>query len=160
MLLSGDKKANVAAIATEVGVDEYHAELIPEEKIAFLEKEMAKKDGMVGFVGDGINDAPSIVGADVGMGMGGLGSDVVVQNADVVFMDDDISKVSTVIKIAKKTERRALFNIVVALVIKFSVMLAAALWEGFPLWLATFADSGLALLLTLNSLMLINQKVK
>lgn len=160
MLLSGDKKANVAAIATEVGVDEYHAELIPEEKIAFLEKEMAKKDGMVGFVGDGINDAPSIVGADVGMGMGGLGSDVVVQNADVVFMDDDISKVSTVIKIAKKTERRALFNIVVALVIKFSVMLAAALWEGFPLWLATFADSGLALLLTLNSLMLINHKVK
>ncbi len=164
MLLSGDKKENVEAVSASLGLDECHAELLPEEKQKILQGEIDKKDGKVAFVGDGINDAPSIVLADIGVAMGGLGSDVAVRNADVVLMQDDPSRILTLIKVASKTKKRAIFNIVFSLMVKVGIMVASIIGTStglfeVPLWVTVFGDSGVAMLAVLSSLLLSYSKV-
>ena len=164
MLLSGDKEENVQVVSTTLGLDECHGELLPAEKQEILKGEIDKKEGKVAFVGDGINDAPSIVLADIGIAMGGLGSDVAVRNADVVLMHDDPSRILTLIKVADKTKKRAIFNIVFSLTIKVGIMAASivgtstGLFE-VPLWVTVVGDSGVAMLAVLSSLLLSYSKV-
>ncbi len=159
LLLSGDRQQTVAITAKEIGVDAFEAELLPEQKTAHIREEIARGQGAVAFVGDGINDAPSIVLADVGIAMGGLGSDLAVSNADVVIMDDDLSKLCTLLEIAKKTRRRVIFNIVFALTVKV-ILMGLSVWASIdgrwqmPLWASVLGDSGLALLTILSSLAL------
>ena len=164
ILLSGDKKENVEAVSSSLGIDECHGELLPSEKLDILKGEIDKKEGKVAFVGDGINDAPSIVLADVGISMGGLGSDVAVANADVVLMNDDPAKILTLIKVAKKTKNRAIFNIAFSLTIKILIMAASIIGAStglfeLPLWVTVFGDSGVAMLAVLSSLLLSYSKV-
>ena len=160
VLLSGDRVETVRDVAEKLGIDEYRGGLRPEEKRDALQDKIDAKHGTVAFVGDGINDAPSIVLSDVGIAMGAFGSDMAIQNADVVLMDDDPLKVVTARRIAKATERRAWFNIIVALVSKVMAMVLSIVWAGFPLWLAVLLDSGMAVILTLNSLALFAKKMR
>jgi len=160
ILLSGDREANVVATAKTLGIDEYHAELLPEEKTSYIHEKIDEGGGTVAFLGDGINDAPSIVLSDVGVAMGGLGSDMAIANADIVLMNDEPEKILTAMAIARKTERRAIVNIVVALLVKLAVMVVSLSWSGFPLWAAVLADTGLTIVLVVNSLLLIYSKVK
>lgn len=159
VLLSGDKQANAVAIGEQLGFQQIHGELKPEEKVASLDSLIKASTGRVGYVGDGINDAASIALSDVGIAMGGLGSDAAVANADCVILNDDPKKILTLLKVAKKTKNRAGFNIAVSLVVKIAVMIvsiiasATALFT-LPLWVAVLADSGLALLMILSSLLL------
>ncbi len=164
MLLSGDKKENVEAVSSTLGLDECHGELLPIQKQEILKGEIDKKEGKVAFVGDGINDAPSIVLADIGIAMGGLGSDVAVRNADVVLMHDDPSRILTLIKVAGKTKKRAIFNIVFSLTVKVGIMVASIIGAStglfeIPLWVTVFGDSGVAMLAVLSSLLLSYSKV-
>ena len=164
-IVSGDKKENALQIGNELGVDVVKYELKPEEKVGFLKSLLDENSGSVAYVGDGINDAPSIVLSDIGIAMGGLGSDVAVENADCVIMNDDPSRVVTLINVAHKTRNRATFNIVVSLLVKFAVMLCSVIasimgtWS-VPLFVAVLADSGLAMLMILSSLLLGFSKVK
>ncbi len=162
-LLSGDKKAHAEALSQAIAFDESHAELPPEDKLSIL-REKVENHGMVAFVGDGINDAPSIALADIGFAMGGLGSDAAVANADVVLMNDDLSRVLTFLAIAKKTKCRAKFNTIFPLCVKFGVMIAAVVasimgtWS-LPIWAAVLADTGLSSLMVLSSLALFHSRV-
>lgn len=165
VLLSGDKQANAVAIGEQLGFQQIHGELKPEEKVASLDSLIKASTGRVGYVGDGINDAASIALSDVGIAMGGLGSDAAVANADCVILNDDPKKILTLLKVAKKTKNRAGFNIAVSLVVKIAVMIvsiiasATALFT-LPLWVAVLADSGLALLMILSSLLLGLERIK
>ena len=159
VLLSGDKTENVESISQELGLSEHHGDLLPEEKLSFISQHANAKEGMFAFVGDGINDAPSLRLADVGIAMGGLGSDAAVNSADCVIMNDDPHKVVSVMKIAKKTKHRAIFNIVCSLSVKAIVMILAIVasamgtWS-LPLFVSVFADTGLSMLIILSSLLL------
>ena len=159
VLLSGDKQANAKAIGEQLGFLEIQGELKPEEKVASLDRLIKNGNGRVGYVGDGINDAASIAISDVGIAMGGLGSDAAVANADCVILNDDPKKILTLLKVAKRTKNRAGFNIAFSIVVKIAVMIvsivasATALFT-LPLWVAVLADSGLALLMILSSLLL------
>lgn len=159
ILLSGDREANVKAAAETLHLDEWHSDLLPEEKTGFIHSKIDENNGTIAYLGDGINDAPSIVLADVGVAMGCLGSDMAIANADVVLMNDDPYKMITAMTIAHKTEVRARVNIIIALAVKLAVMITALLWSGFPLWCAVLADTGLTVLLVLNSLLLSYSKV-
>lgn len=159
-LLTGDKEDGALGVASTLGIDEHYSGLLPDEKRKILEKKIAAKDGYVAYMGDGINDAPSIALADVGVAMGGVGSDLAIESADVVIMNDDPSKLVTAIRIAKKTEHRAIFNIAIALLIKLTIMLLAVFLPGFPLLVAVLADTGLTVLLVLNSVALLHSKVQ
>ena len=165
VLLSGDKQANAVAIGEQLGFQQIHGELKPEEKVASLDSLIKASTGRVGYVGDGINDAASIALSDVGIAMGGLGSDAAVANADCVILNDDPKKILTLLKVAKKTKNRAGFNIAVSLAVKIAVMIvsiiasATALFT-LPLWVAVLADSGLALLMILSSLLLGLERIK
>ena len=163
MLLSGDKKENVEAVAKNLGIDEWHGELLPEQKQSYIRSRIDENSGAVAFVGDGINDAPSIVLADIGVAMGGLGSDVAVKNADVVLMQDDPVKLLTLIKVARKTKMRAMFCIGFSLFVKIGIMIASVIAAStgafvVPLWV-TVLDSGVALLSVLFALLLGYSKV-
>ena len=164
VLLSGDKETTVKEVADSVGIKEYHAKLLPQEKTKYVEKaiENPQKHGLIAFAGDGINDTPSIIRADVGFAMGGIGSDVAVENSDVVIMQDHPLKIYDSIKIAKKTKFVAIFNIAFALLVKvvvISLILANVLGKASML-VAVLADTGLTVLLTLHSLSLIYRKIK
>ncbi|MCQ2801484.1 MAG: cadmium-translocating P-type ATPase [Bacilli bacterium] len=164
VLLSGDKETTVKEVADAVGIKEYHAKLLPQDKTKYVEKaiDFAEKGHLIAFAGDGINDTPSIIRADVGFAMGGIGSDVAVENSDVVIMQDHPLKIYDSIKIAKKTKFVAIFNIVFALLIKvvvISLILADVLGKASML-VAVLADTGLTVLLTLHSLSLIYRKIK
>ena len=152
------------AVSSSLGIDECHGELLPSEKLDILKGEIDKKEGRVAFVGDGINDAHSIVMADVGIAMGGLGSDVAVANADAVLMNDDPAKILALIKAAKKTKNHAIFNIAFSLTIKILIMAASIIGAStglfeLPLWVTVFGDSGAAMLAVLSSLLLSYSKV-
>ena len=150
-MLTGDNEKTAKDIAEKVGIDGYDAELLPEDKIARLENIMAKTDGKTVFVGDGINDSPSLARADVGIAMGALGSDAAVEAADVVIVDDKPSRVPQAIKISKRTQGIVVQNIVIALAIKFALMGATVL--GFAnMWLAIFGDVGVLVICILNSI--------
>jgi Cd2+/Zn2+-exporting ATPase len=157
-MLSGDKEKNVLAVATTLGIDEAESELLPEEKTKILKSKLVPNRKMVAYIGDGINDAPSIALADIGIAMGGVGSDLAIDSADVVIMNDNPAKLITALNIAKETKRRVIFNIVVSLVVKVAVMVCAAFVPGFPLYAAVMADTGLTVLLIINSLMLLTRK--
>lgn len=164
ILLSGDKESTVREVAESVGITEYHAKLLPQEKTKYVEKaiENPQKHGLIAFAGDGINDTPSIIRSDVGFAMGGIGSDVAVENSDVVIMQDHPLKIYDSIKIAKKTKFVAIFNIVFALLVKvmvISLILANVLGQASMI-VAVLADTGLTVLLTLHSLSLIYRKIK
>ncbi len=151
LILSGDKAENVKNVAMSVGIDEFYAELSPEQKYERLKQVTEHSDGGVIYVGDGINDAPSLALASVGVAMGGVGQDSAIEASDVVLMSDELSKIPEAIKNAKKTLAIAKENIVFALGVKLSVMVLGALGIA-NMWLAVFADVGVAVLAILNSM--------
>jgi Zn2+/Cd2+-exporting ATPase len=152
MMLTGDSEAVAKKVALSLGLDSYQAELLPEDKVTALEQVLRSvgKKGKVIFVGDGINDAPVIARADVGMAMGGLGSDAAIETADVVLMTDAPSKVSESIQVARKTHAIVVQNIVFALAIK-GVFIALGLFGLARMWEAVFADVGVALVAIFNA---------
>ena len=160
VLLSGDKKEVVEEVSSLVGIDKYYSSLLPNEKTKFVVESLNKKK-LIAFAGDGVNDTPSIVAADVGFAMGGIGSDVAVENADVVLMEDNPRKIYTSIKIAKKTKHVAIFNIIVSLFVKLGVIILILLGVlgQFGMIIAVLADTGLSVLMILNSLLLFYRKV-
>lgn len=159
IMLTGDRAEVARAVADDLGIDEYRAELLPQDKVFAVEEIIADNSkendpshhGKVAFVGDGINDAPVLMRADVGIAMGGMGSDAAIEAADIVLMDDRPSAIAKAIRIARKTMRIVWQNIVFALGVKFAVLILAAL--GFAnMWLAVFADVGVACLAILNAM--------
>ena len=152
VMLTGDAKKVADAVGSELGVDEVRSELLPGDKVDEVEKLIAAKGEKekLAFVGDGINDAPVLSRADIGIAMGALGSDAAIEAADIVLMDDDPAKIATAMKISKKTLRIVHQNIVFALVIKFACLALGAV--GFVnLWWAIFADVGVMILAVLNA---------
>ena len=149
VMLTGDQEAVAASVAKTLGVNEYHAQLLPADKVSEVEKLL--KEGTLAFVGDGINDAPVLTRADVGIAMGALGSDAAIEAADVVLMDDQPSKIALAIKIARRTLRIAKENIGFAIGIKVLVLLLAALGIA-TMWMAVFADVGVTVLAVLNAM--------
>ncbi len=149
VMLTGDQEHVAAAVAAKVGVDEYHAQLLPADKVSEVEKLL--KNGTLAFVGDGINDAPVLTRADIGIAMGALGSDAAIEAADVVLMDDKPSKIALAVKIARRTIRIAKENIWFAIGIKILVLLLAI--PGLAtMWMAVFADVGVTVLAVLNAM--------
>ena len=161
VLLTGDKEENAKDICTQLGIDRWHSELLPEQKAEILEQEMAATKKSVAFIGDGINDAPSIIRSDIGIAMGGIGSDMAVENADVVIMNDDPAKVYDALAIAKKARRTSIFNIAFALLVKAVVGILVAIPAiEVSMLIPVIADTGLTVLLVINSLLLLYRKVK
>lgn len=161
VLLSGDQEGNVKTIAEELGIEKYFGQLDPEDKLRILESYLSKETGKVGFVGDGVNDAPAIIRSDVGFAMSGIGSDVAVQNAQVIIVNDNPMKVVDAIKISKMTRRVATFNIVFSLMLKFGIMaliIFGVLGE-MQMTIAMLADTGLTVLMIVNSLLLLYRKL-
>lgn len=152
VMLTGDREEVAREVAGQLGLDEYHAELLPADKVAQVERlidEKAAGEGLA-FVGDGINDAPVLARADVGIAMGAIGSDAAIEAADVVLMDDKPSKIATAIRISRRTLRIARENIVFAITVKVVVLVMAAVGL-VPMWLAVFADVGVMILAVLNA---------
>ncbi len=151
VMLTGDNEAVAGDIAKKVGISDYHAELLPADKVTELEKIMSQNSGVTAFVGDGINDAPVLMRSDVGVSMGGIGSDSAIEAADVVLMRDNLDGLTKIRKIAKKTIRIANENIYLSLLIKISVLVLVSFGLA-NMWIAVFADVGVALLAVCNSL--------
>lgn len=151
LVLSGDKAENVEKIKEELALDEAYSELKPEDKYRKLEELISSTNGAVGYVGDGINDAPTLARADVGFAMGSIGSDSAVEAADAVIMSDNLEKISEAIKIARKTIAISWQNIIFAIGVKVIVMLLAPFGLA-NMWLAVFADVGVSVLAILNSM--------
>ena len=151
VMLTGDTKEVAHTVADALGLDEYHAELLPADKVARVEELLKQETGKLAFVGDGINDAPVLTRADIGIAMGGLGSDAAIEAADIVLMDDQPTKIAAAIRIARKTVRIVRENIVFALTVKAIVLVMGALGKA-PMWLAVFADVGVAFLAILNAM--------
>ena len=150
VMLSGDRRINAERVGKALGIDEIESELLPEDKYRRL-GEITEKSASTVYVGDGINDAPALVRADVGIAMGGIGSDSAIEAADVVIMNDDIAKIPLAIRIARKTLAIAKSNIIFALGVKLIILLLGVF--GYAnMWLAVFADVGVALLAILNSM--------
>lgn len=153
VMLTGDREAVGKDVAERLGLDEYHAELLPADKVAHVERLIREKaEGKsLAFVGDGINDAPVLKRADVGIAMGALGSDAAIEAADVVLMDDKPSKISTAIDIARRTIHIARENVAFAIGVKVAVLLLATVGLG-NMWMAVFADVGVTVLAVLNAM--------
>ena len=150
VMLTGDRKEVAERVARQLQVDECHAELLPTDKVSIVER-LLSGDGQLAFVGDGINDAPVLARADVGIAMGGFGSDAAIEAADVVFMDDKPSKIALAILIARRTIRIARQNVWFAIGVKVAVLLLAAFGVA-TLWMAVFADVGVTVLAVLNAM--------
>lgn len=159
VMLTGDKKTVSEKVGKDLDIDEVHSELLPQDKVDVLEilLEKSKKEGFLGFVGDGINDAPVLARADVGFAMGSMGSDAAIEAADVVIMDDDLNKIGKIIKISRKTMTIVKTNIVFALAVKFLVLGLGAFGIA-NMWAAVFADVGVATLCILNSMRMLRYK--
>ena len=153
VMLTGDADAVGRKVAARLGLDQAYTELLPADKVARVEDMLKQKSekGKLVFVGDGINDAPVLARADVGIAMGGLGSDAAIEAADVVLMTDEPSKIATVMKIARKTLRIAHQNIVFALLVKVLVLVIVALGHA-TMWHAVFADVGVSVIAILNAI--------
>ena len=143
----------VEKVANELGIDEYHAQLLPADKVDRVEKLLEQKSekDKVAFVGDGINDAPVLTRADIGIAMGSMGSDAAIEAADVVLMDDDVTKIASVVKISRKTLSIVKQNIVFALGVKALVLILGAFGVA-NMWEAVFADVGVSVIAILNSM--------
>lgn len=159
VMLTGDKRDVAEEIAAQMGITEVRAELLPQDKVSAVEGLLAQKTAgkSLAFVGDGINDAPVLARADVGVAMGVLGSDAAIEAADVVLMDDKLSKLSKAVKIARHTLGIAKQNIVFAIGVKVAVLILAAFGLA-PMWLAVFGDTGVMVLAVLNSTRALNIK--
>ncbi len=151
LMLTGDGRATAAEVAQTLGLDDYACELLPADKVARLEALLAAKRGGVAFVGDGINDAPVLARADVGIAMGALGSDAAIEAADIVLMDDDPLKISVARRIARKTMRIVRENIVFSIGVKILVLFLCAVGLA-NMWAAIFADVGVMVLAVLNAM--------
>lgn len=153
VMLTGDRAEVAEAVAEKLGLDEYHGKLLPEDKVNQVERLLGEtsEKGKLAFVGDGINDAPVLTRADIGIAMGAMGSDAAIEAADIVLMDDKPSKIASAIRIARKTMRIVWQNIVFALGVKFAVLVLAAVGLA-TMWLAVFADVGVAILAILNAM--------
>ena len=161
ILLTGDKKDNALALQNELKLDRVYSELTPEQKTIILEKEMSNNSQNVAFLGDGINDAPSIMRSDVGFAMGAIGSDIAVENADVVIMNDNPVKVYDAIKIARIARHTAIFNIAFALFVKAVVAVLVMIPTiSIPMIVPVIADTGLTVVLVLNSLLILYRKIR
>lgn len=156
IMLTGDREAVAKDVACRLGLDEYHAQLLPQDKVQKLE-ELLKREGnkKLAFVGDGINDAPVLTRADVGIAMGAMGSDAAIEAADVVLMDDKPSNIAKAISLARRTMSIVWQNIIFALGVKLIVLVLAALGIA-NMWLAVFADVGVAILAILNAMRCMN----
>ena len=160
VLLTGDKEENALALQKELGIDRVYSELTPEQKTQILEEEMDCEKNNVAFVGDGINDAPSIMRSDVGFAMGAISIDLDVQNADVVIMNDNPVKVYESVKIARIARHTAIFNIIFALAIKAIVAILVLIFgNAIPMAVPVIADTGLTVVLVLNSLLILYRKI-
>ena len=159
VMLTGDNKSIGSKVAKELGLDKVYAELLPADKVEKLEELFSKKSkkGKLAFVGDGINDAPVLARADIGIAMGGLGSDAAIEAADVVIMTDEPSKIATAMKISKKTLKIAHQNIVFAIGIKIIVLILSA-FGITTMWAAIFADVGVTIIAVLNAFRALNVK--
>ena len=151
VMLTGDKKEIAHEVAKNVGIDQVYAQLLPQDKVERLEEVLKTAQGKVAFVGDGINDAPVLARADIGIGMGGVGSDAAIEAADVVLMTDELSSISEVLGVAKRTRKIVSQNIIFAIGIKILVMILS-LFGIANMWLAIFADVGVSLLAVMNSI--------
>ena len=155
-MLSGDNADICRNVCEKVKIDEYYSKLLPADKVKKLKE--IKKDYFTAFVGDGINDAPVIKEADIGISMGGIGSDAAIEAADVIIMHDNLSKIPLAIKIARVTQKIVKFNIIFALGFKF-LMLVLAYFGLASIWMAVFADVGVTLLAVLNALRIMRKKI-
>lgn len=159
IMLTGDRKEVAENVAKMLRIDEFHAQLLPQDKVEAVEKllDSTSEKGKLVFVGDGINDAPVLMRADIGVAMGAMGSDAAIEAADVVLMDDKPSNIAVAIKIARHTMRIVWENIIFALAVKFGVLILAALGIA-NMWLAVFADVGVAIIAILNAMRAIRIK--
>ncbi len=151
VMLTGDNEKTAAAVAQELGIHEYHAGLLPGDKVDMVEKLLANASGKLAFVGDGINDAPVLGRADIGIAMGAMGSDAAIEAADIVLMDDDPMQIAKAIKISRKTLSIVYQNIVFALGVKGVCLILGALGIA-NMWLAIFADVGVMVIAVLNAI--------
>lgn len=159
IMLTGDKKEIAENISKKLGIDKVHSELLPDEKVKKMEELLKNKtqNKKIAFVGDGINDAPVLALADIGIAMGDLGSDSAIEAADIVIMTDEPSKISTAIKISKKTMRIVRENIIFAITIKIIVLILSALGMA-TMWWAVFADVGVSIIAIINSLRMLKKQ--
>lgn len=173
VMLTGDQQHAAAVVADKLNIDQFHAQLLPADKVAIMEQFLAadpsaqakenarhhnrQKHGFVGFVGDGLNDAPVLMGADVGFAMGSLGSDAAIEAADIVLMDDDIGKLPAVFRIARKTVCIVRSNVVFAIGIKILLLALSAVGLA-SMWAAVFGDVGVCILCVLNSMRTLSQR--
>lgn len=153
VMLTGDRKEVAKRVASDLGLDEYHAELLPADKVSGVEQLLqSRKEGAgLVFVGDGINDAPVLARADIGVAMGAMGSDAAIEAADVVLMDDQPSKIAKAVRISRSTLSIAKQNIIFAIAVKVGILILAAFGLA-PMWLAVFGDTGVLILCVLNSM--------
>ena len=167
VMLTGDSEKVASSVACDLGITEYRAELLPQDKVSVAEELLEKlrqeaggsekKRGRLAFVGDGINDAPVLSVADVGIAMGSLGSDAAIEAADVVIMDDELGKIPAVMRVARRTLRISRQNIVFALFVKFAVLILGAVGIA-NMWIAVFADVGVAVICILNSMRMLRKQ--
>ena len=159
VMLTGDNRKTAAEIAEKAGISEFKAELLPADKVAELEKIMEEKKagGAIAFIGDGINDAPVLMRADIGISMGGIGSDSAIEASDVVLMHDNLEGILKAKKISRKTLGIVKQNIIFALAVKAAVLVLSAFGLA-NMWWAVFADVGVAVLAILNAMRAIKIK--
>ena len=161
VMLTGDKELVAQRIASRLGIDRFFAQLLPGDKVACVEELLAQKGGdskaTLAFVGDGINDAPALARADVGIAMGAMGSDAAIEAADIVLMDDNPARIADAVRLSRKTVINARENVVLAIAVKFAVFVLGALGIA-NMWMAVFADTGVAMLCVLNAMRLLRAK--
>lgn len=156
VMLSGDNKKSVKLISNSINIDNYYAELLPIDKVNKVKN--LKKSGTTMFIGDGMNDAPVMKNANIGVSMGTMGSDAAIECSDIVIMNDNLEKIPEVIKISRLVKRKMIINITFALLVKFIVLLFAVL-KTTSIWMAVFADVGVTMISILNSLLIMVKKV-
>ena len=152
-MLTGDSRATAEAIAAELGIDAFQAELLPEDKVAAIDA-LRRRFGSVAMVGDGVNDAPALASADVGIAMGAAGSDVALETADVALMADELLKIPYAFRLSRATLRNIRMNLVISLVMKAAFVVAAVAGVA-TLWMAVLADTGASIVVVANALRLL-----
>ena len=157
-MFTGDNKDIALSISNKVGIDETFYELLPEDKYSLLEQEIKNNNGKTAFVGDGINDAPSLALADIGISMGGVGSASAIEASDIVIMTDELEKIVKGIKISKKTNKIIKQNLIFAIGVKILVLSLSTLGIA-TMWQAVFADTGVTLLTILNTTRILKNNI-
>ena len=159
-MLTGDNKKIAEKICNEIGITKFYPELLPNQKVEYVEKftKTKKSKSNLIFVGDGINDAPSLAIADVGISMGSMGSDAAIEASDVVLIDDDPYKIIKAIKIANQTRKISIQNIVISLGVKLLVLFLGTLGLS-SMWAAILSDVGVSIIVILNSVKILNKKI-